>query len=186
MAIAFFYAVGTGLGGIIGPALFGKLIASKSFLQVAIGFLIAAAWLLVAAVVTWLLAVDAEQKPLEEVAEPLSAPDNEDEAGGTTAADEPTHRERREISGYPVRAGAHWSPRYSFHGADDPLEGQIDALERVAAGAHRPLPERELLERTNARHWGPGVARRALRRAVNEGRLARDGTGYVSARRRAR
>ena len=30
LAIAFFYAVGTGLGGILGPALFGKLIASKS------------------------------------------------------------------------------------------------------------------------------------------------------------
>jgi hypothetical protein len=184
MAIAFFYAVGTGVGGIIGPALFGKLINSKSFVQVAIGFLIAAAWLLIAAVVTWLLAVDAEQKPLEEVAEPLSAAGNEDETGGAEAADEPTHRERREVSGYPVRAGAHWSPRYSFHGVDDPLEGQIDAIERVAADAERPLPERELLARTNARHWGPGVARRALRRAVNEGRIARDGSGYVSTRSR--
>jgi MFS family permease len=156
MAIAFFYAVGTGVGGIIGPALFGKLINSKSFVQVAIGFLIAAAWLLIAAVVTWLLAVDAEQKPLEAVAEPLSAAGNEDETGGAEAADEPTHRERREVLGYPVRAGAHWSPRYSFHG----------------------------VARTNARHWGPGVARRALRRAVNEGRIARDGSGYVSTRSR--
>jgi MFS family permease len=106
LAIAFFYAVGTGLGGILGPALFGKLIASKSFLEVAVGFWIAAAWLIVAAVVVWFLAVDAEQKPLEEVAEPLSAADS----------DEPTARERREVAGYPVRAGAHWSPRYSFHG----------------------------------------------------------------------
>ncbi|MFL5926898.1 MAG: MFS transporter [Gaiellaceae bacterium] len=186
MAIAFFYAVGTGVGGIIGPALFGKLIASKSFMQVAIGFLIAAAWLLVAAVVTWLLAVDAERKPLEEVAEPLSATGNDDEAGGDgEAADEPTHRERRELSGYPVRAGAHWSPRYSFHGTDDSLEGQVAAIARAAAEADRPLPERELLARTNARHWGPGVARRALRRAVNEGLIARDGTGYVSPRTRA-
>jgi sugar transport protein len=180
LAIAFFYAVGTGLGGIIGPALFGKLIASKSFLEVAIGFWIAAAWLLVAAVVTWMLAVDAEQKPLEEVAEPLSAAGSTDEK----AADEPTHRERRAISGYPLRAGAHWSPRYSFHGADDPLEGQVAALERAAAEADRPLPERELLARTNARHWGPGVGRRALRRAVADGRIERDGGGYVGTRSR--
>ena len=83
-----------------------------------------------------------------------------------------------------MRAGAHWSPRYSFHGADDPLEGQVAAIERVAGEADRPLPERELLARTNARHWGPGVARRALRRAVNEGVIARDGTGYVSRSRR--
>ena len=169
MAIAFFYAVGTGLGGILGPALFGKLIESNSFRNVAIGFLIAAAWLLVAAVVTWLLAVDAEQRPLEEVAEPLSATGNEDETGDEGAAEEPTHRERREVGGYPVRAGAHWSPRYSFHGVDDPLEGQIAAIERAAADADRPLSERELLTRTSSRHWGPGVARRALRRAVGRG-----------------
>src|SRR3954451_16640704 len=114
MAIAFFYAVGTGLGGILGPALFGKLIASKSFTQVAIGFWIAAAWLLIAAVVVWFLAVDAEQKPLEEIADPLSS--TEDVDGDDRDADEPTGRERREVGGYPVRAGAHWSPRYSFHG----------------------------------------------------------------------
>ena len=49
----------------------------------------------------------------------------------------------------------------------------------------RPLPERELLARTNARHWGPGVARRALRRAVRRGphRARRD--RYVAARAKA-
>ena len=182
MAIAFFYAVGTGLGGIIGPALFGKLIASKSFTEVMVGFLIGAAWLLVAAAVAWFYAVDAEQRSLEDVAEPLSSTENDDEEPDREAADEPTRRERREIGGYPVRAGAHWSPRYAFHGADDPLAGQVAALERTAAESDRPLPERELLARTNARHWGPGVARRALRRAVSEGRIERSGGGYVSTR----
>src|SRR5581483_8777108 len=129
------------------------------------------------------LAVDAEQRPLEDVAEPLSATDGDDEAA-EDASDEPTHRERREIGGYPVRAGAHWSPRYSFHGADDPLAGQVAAIERAAAEADRPLPERELLARTNARHWGPGVARRALRRAVAEGRVRREGGAYVAAQER--
>ncbi len=176
MAIAFFYAVGTGIGGIIGPALFGKLISAGTG-ATTVGFLIAAVWLLLAGVLAFFLAVDAEQKPLEEVAEPLSATGNDDDE---EAADEPTHRERREIGGYPVSAGAHWSPRYSFHGVNDPLEGQVAAIERAAADADRPLPERELLARTNARHWGPGVARRALRRAAAEGRIRREGRGYVA------
>jgi MFS family permease len=182
LAIAFFYAVGTGLGGILGPALFGKLIASKSYTEMTVGFLIGAVWLAVAGIVAWFLAVDAERKPLEEVAQPLTAADDGD---GEGASDEPARRERREVSGYPVRAGAHWSPRYSFHGAADPLDGQVAAIERVAREADRALPERELLARTNARHWGPGVARRAMRRAVLEGRIERDGAGYSSPKARA-
>jgi MFS family permease len=180
MAIAFFYAVGTGLGGILGPALFGKLIASKSFTEMMVGFMIAAVWLLVAAAVAWFLAVDAEGKALEDVAEPLSSTGTDEDG----SSEEPTHRERREVAGYPIRAGAHWSPRYSFHGADDPLDGQVSAIVRAAEEADGPLPERELLARTNARHWGPGVARRALRRAVAEGRLMRDGNGYVPSKTR--
>jgi hypothetical protein len=180
MAIAFFYAIGTGIGGILGPALFGKLIVSKSYTEVMIGFLIGAAWLLVAAAVAWFLAVDAEGKSLEDVAEPLSSVENTDEKPDQEAANEPTRRERREIPAHGARAGAHWSPRYSFHDARDPLEGQVAALARVAAESDHPLPERELLARTNARHWGPGVARRALRRAVREGRVEREGSGYSS------
>jgi hypothetical protein len=188
MAIAFFYAIGTGLGGIIGPALFGKLISSGPG-ATTVGFLIAAGWLLVAGVTAFFLAVDAEQKSLEDVAEPLSATESSDTGkhdDQADAADEPTHRERREIGGYPARPRTHWSPTYSLHStADDSLEGQVAAIERAAAEADRPLPERELLARTNARHWGPGVARRALRRAVAEGRIHRDGSGYVSVKEHA-
>ena len=43
LAIAFFYAVGTGIGGIIGPLLFGNLIASGNRGEVAIAFFIGAA-----------------------------------------------------------------------------------------------------------------------------------------------
>jgi MFS family permease len=179
LAIAFFYAIGTGLGGIIGPALFGKLIASKSATEMMIGFLVGAGWLLVAAVVAWFLAVDAEQTPLEEIAKPLTAADAEENG---KAPGQP--KERREISGYPVRAGAHWSPRYSFHGVDEPLDGQVAAIVRAADDADHALPGRELLARTNARHWGPGVARRALRRAVAEGRIARTGNTYASTKSR--
>jgi MFS family permease len=158
MAIAFFYAVGTGLGGIIGPALLGKLIGSQSTTETMVGFLIAAGWLVAAGVTALFLAVDAEQKSLEDVAEPLSA-EGEDEA-----ADEPVSREREHFG---------WSPRYSYVNRDYDVSGQVAALVRTAGEAARPLPERELLARTNARHWGPSVARRALRRAVAEGRLER-------------
>ena len=72
LAIAFFYAVGTGLGGIIGPVLFGNLIATKRPGPVAFGYLIGALLMLGAGVVEAFIGVDAEQKPLEEIATPLS------------------------------------------------------------------------------------------------------------------
>jgi MFS family permease len=72
-AISFFFAIGTGIGGIIGPALFGKLVESGDTTQVAIGYWIGAAAMMLAAVMEWFLGPDAEQKSLEEVAEPLSA-----------------------------------------------------------------------------------------------------------------
>src|SRR5699024_5101838 len=43
LAIAFFYAVGTAAGGIVGPLLFGTLIDTGERMPVAVGFLIAAA-----------------------------------------------------------------------------------------------------------------------------------------------
>src|SRR5579862_5186239 len=170
MAIAFFYAIGTGLGGIIGPILFGKLIGSKSFTETMVGFLIAAGWLIAAGITAFFLAVDAEQKPLEEVAEPLSVEDGDDGTEGPADHGRDRREQRRGTVG--------WSPRYAYSSADDGLEGQVEALARVAEQSDRPLRESELLARTNARHWGPTVARRALRRAVAEGRLERDRDRY--------
>jgi len=43
LAIAFFYAIGTAVGGISGPLLFGKLIATSDKGDVAIAFFIGAA-----------------------------------------------------------------------------------------------------------------------------------------------
>jgi MFS family permease len=168
LAIAFFYAIGTGIGGIIGPVLFGKLIGSKSFTETMVGFLIAAGWLIAAGITAFFLAVDAEQKPLEEVAEPLSV------EGGDEGTEGPADHGRDQRDRRERRTGVGWSPRYAYSAADDRLDGQVEALVRVAGDADRPLPERELLARTNARHWGPTVARRALRRAVAEGRLERN------------
>src|SRR3954454_379064 len=80
MAIAFFYAVGTGLGGIIGPLLFGKLIedASKSDPgPMLIGYGLGATLMILAGIVAAFLAVEAAQKNLEDIAKPLTAEDAE-------------------------------------------------------------------------------------------------------------
>jgi MFS family permease len=73
MAIAFFFAISTGIGGAVGPLLFGKLIESGDRGQLFIGYLVAAALMAIAAIVELWLGVDAEQETLEDVAEPLSA-----------------------------------------------------------------------------------------------------------------
>jgi MFS family permease len=72
VAIAIFYAAGTGAGGVIGPALFGMLIETGSRGALFYGYLIAAALMCVAAVVAIVLGVAAERRPLEHVAPPLS------------------------------------------------------------------------------------------------------------------
>ncbi|MBT0768057.1 MFS transporter [Kineosporia sp. J2-2] len=73
MAIAFFYAVGTGLGGIIGPLLFGRLVETESFDAVAGGYYLGAGLMLVAGLLEWWLGVDAENRNLEDIASPISS-----------------------------------------------------------------------------------------------------------------
>ncbi|QCI66832.1 MFS transporter [Phreatobacter stygius] len=72
LAIAFFYAVGTGVGGVAGPWLFGVLIDTGSRVSLLGGYLLGAALMMVAAVVMWRYGVAAERRPLEEVSRPLS------------------------------------------------------------------------------------------------------------------
>jgi MFS family permease len=75
LAIAFFYAVGTGTGGIIGPWLFGVLIETGSRASVFGGYLFGAVLMLGAAAVAARWSVAAERKPLETVARPLASAD---------------------------------------------------------------------------------------------------------------
>jgi MFS family permease len=75
LAIAVFYAIGTGAGGIAGPWLFGALIDTGSRGSVFGGYLLGAALMLIAAIVAALYAVRAERRALEEVARPLNAAD---------------------------------------------------------------------------------------------------------------
>ena len=75
LAIAFFYAVGTGVGGVFGPWLMGSLIETGSRQSVFAGYLLGAAFMIAAAIVAALWGVAAERKPLEEVARPLASAD---------------------------------------------------------------------------------------------------------------
>jgi MFS family permease len=73
MAIALFYAISTGIGGAVGPLLFGKLLGGDDPTGVAVGYWIAAALMGIAAITEIAFGVDAEQQSLEDIAEPLSA-----------------------------------------------------------------------------------------------------------------
>jgi MFS family permease len=75
LAIAFFYAIGTGIGGVAGPWLFGGLIDTGSRWSVFGGYLFGSVLMLAAALVAARWGVAAERKPLEAVARPLAAAD---------------------------------------------------------------------------------------------------------------
>jgi MFS family permease len=83
LCIAFFYAIGTAVGGISGPLLFGKLIdsasADKDITAIALGYFIGAALMVAGGVVEAFLGVKAEGQSLENIAKPLTAEDAQGE-----------------------------------------------------------------------------------------------------------
>jgi MFS family permease len=72
LAIAVFYAVGTAIGGVAGPALFGALIDTGSRGSVFAGYLLGAGLMVAAAAVAWRYCIAAERRTLESVARPLA------------------------------------------------------------------------------------------------------------------
>jgi MFS family permease len=72
LAIALFYAIGTGIGGVAGPALFGALIDTGSRASVFAGYLFGSVLMIAAAGVAWRYCIAAERKSLESVAPPLA------------------------------------------------------------------------------------------------------------------
>jgi MFS family permease len=177
LAIAFFYAVGTGLGGIIGPVLFGNLIATKRPGPVAFGYLIGAG------VVEAFIGVDAEQKPLEEIATPLSEVGD----GIEDSARAPIHSLARQTGPAPVplrrRGAALWSPSTisSTYQRDDPyLPTEVDGLVH-ALETRSPQSTQELALATGARRWGPRRLHGALRSGLAAGRIRRVGRDRYAA-----
>jgi MFS family permease len=73
MAIAIFFAVGTLVGGVGSPLLFGWIIGTGSSRALFLGYLIAAALMIFAAAMEALIGVAAERRSLEHIAAPLSS-----------------------------------------------------------------------------------------------------------------
>jgi MFS family permease len=72
LAIALFYAFGTGVGGVAAPWIFGALIGTGERVSVFGGYAFGALLMLAAAAIAWRFGVDAERASLEAVAQPLS------------------------------------------------------------------------------------------------------------------
>ncbi|WP_327108003.1 MFS transporter [Nonomuraea glycinis] len=72
MAIAFFFAIGTAAGGIAGPLIFAKLVATGVPGDTALAFTIGAILMIVAGIIELIFGVKAERKGLEDIAAPLS------------------------------------------------------------------------------------------------------------------
>jgi MFS family permease len=71
-AIAIFYAIGTLVGGVFAPWIFGAIIGSGSRGALLVGYLIAAALMMVGAGTEMWIGIPAERRSLEHIAAPLS------------------------------------------------------------------------------------------------------------------
>lgn len=72
-AIAIFYAIGTLIGGVGAPTLFGELIQSGARWHVSAGYLLGAVLMIVGAIAEWAFGVQAEGKSLECISEPIQS-----------------------------------------------------------------------------------------------------------------
>jgi MFS family permease len=185
LSIAFFYAVGTAVGGITGPLLFGNLIASGKMSEVAIGFFIGAGVMAVGGVAELAFGVRSEQRPLEDVAEPLTAEQAEGEhAAGASGEVDPFGAAQKREPPRP-RARARYRPgpgqqRWQT-GMSMPAQPSTPILEREMAAivdalrAHGTSDRGDLSRAVGSRYWGPGQFNAALRAALLAGEVRRAG-----------
>ncbi len=73
LAIALFYAIGTGIGGIIGPQVFGRLVPTGNTSDVFFALALGAILMIVGGLVEIVYGVKAERRGLEGIAKPLTA-----------------------------------------------------------------------------------------------------------------
>lgn len=194
MAIAFFYAVGTAIGGISGPLLFGQLIGSGDRGLVAIGFLIGAAVMAIAGVVELFLGVKAEGKDLESLAAPLTTADAEsvpdEDPDRKARAERIAARAERQQASMTSARRYRPGPAPGWRGAwrepptpgvpETALDHEIETIAR-AVRERGPMTLRELHRAVGARYWGPGEFRKAMREALAENRIARQRRGLIVA-----
>jgi MFS family permease len=198
LCIALFFAVGTAVGGITGPLLFGQFINSGSRNLVAVGFLIGAGVMLLGGVAEMFFGVRAEQQSLENIARPLTAEEAEAESEGREPAPQPDlgargarMAERRVRQSQRERAGGRrYAPGVGSSFYSPGMAGTGGQNSRTAAMAEE-AEDREIEEVSDAlrvngtmdratleklvkgRAWGPGRFRRALGEAVFESRARR-------------
>ena len=192
LAIAFFYAVGTAIGGITGPLLFGQLIDTGDRGLVAMSFVIGAVVMAIGGVVELIFGVNAEGQKLEDIAAPLTEAESESEGQGDADRQARDSRiaartERRQLSQTGARryrpgpyAGwrAAWREEPSPGAEDAALDHEIEIIAR-AVSEHETIGVRELHRAVGARYWGPGEFRRAVREALAENRIARARHGRI-------
>ncbi len=172
LSIAFFFAVGTAAGGIAGPLLFGHLIASGSQDQVAIGFFVGAVVMAIGGIAELFFGVKAEQKQLEDIAEPLTAEGGEADKAPRQGAKPAPSRPRPRFRPGPGPLSSARGMSVSGPHPDIPLDAEVGLIDR-ALQDHGSANRRELRQRVGARYWGPGRFQAALREAVDEGRAKR-------------
>lgn len=73
LCIAVFYAVGTGIGGVIGPQVFSRLINTGSYYRVFLALSLGAIMMIIGGIAELLFGVKAERRSLESLARPLTA-----------------------------------------------------------------------------------------------------------------
>ena len=177
LAIAFFYAVGTAVGGITGPLLFGKLIETGKETNVFWGYILGASLMIVAGIVQAVLGIEAARRDLEDIAKPLSAEAADGE--GEEEEREPQPGARRRRLG-PSEAGLSYSPwqQSSSRTPDEDIDEEVAALvDALHEAGEEGLERSELGVRVNCRLWGPGRYRRALATAMARGAIRRSGRG---------
>jgi MFS family permease len=196
LAIALFYAVGTAVGGITGPLLFGHFIHSGSADQVATGFLIGAGAMALGGIAELRFGVRAEGRSLESIAKPLTAEEPPSEMLSDAAA---ARRDRNRAGARRYRPGT--GPGTAYHSpgmlgtagdsrrftavSDEVRDREIDAVAE-AARQRGDLGRNALKAAVHGDEWGPGRFHGALHEAVREGRVAkvsRDRYGPPRARR---
>jgi len=135
LAIAFFFAIGTATGGIVGPVLFGQLIHSGSRHLVAIGFFVGAGAMAIGGLSELLFGVRAEGQSLENIAKPL------------------TVEEAEELLPLPLSPELPPNPS-AYHERHEAVHAREQAESERAIAAERRAALQELLGRTGA---GPVV-----------------------------
>jgi MFS family permease len=189
LAIAFFYAIGTAIGGIIGPQVFERLASSNDPGQVAIGYAIGAVVMAVGGIVELMLGLRAEQQQLEDIAKPLTveeAEEGDEERARRERTDERhrarDERQRRGRRRYRLGPGsASYSPFAGFptQSRQEWVDVEVDRIAREV-GKEGEVDTRTLAAALGASRWGPGRYRAAIREAVEEGAIVRVGRNRVA------